>query len=87
MNEMGPWKRFKSKLKIDALQKGRFLNIKEMNVQSCFKVSTISPYGHRLKVNKNDTRTSLDIAQVSLLLMPSRHLSIVGVLEIFGKYK
>ena len=88
MNELGPSKRFKSKLKIDALQNGRFLNIKVMNVQSNFKVSIISPYGHPFKVNKKDTGTSIDVTLVSLLLTLSRDLSIVVVyLEIFGKYK
>ena len=82
---MGPSKPFKSKLKIDALQKGRFLNIKEMNVRSNFKVSTISPYGHLFKVNKKDTRTSM---HVTLMLMLRRDLSIAVVyLEIFCKYK
>ena len=85
---MGPSKPFKSKLKIDALRKGRFLNIKEMNVRSNFKVSTISPYGHLFKVNKKDTRTSMDVTLMLLLLTLSRDLSIAGVyLEIFCKYK
>lgn len=54
---MAPSKQFKSKLKIDALQEGKFLNIREMNVQSKFKVSTVLPYVYPVKITKKGTIT------------------------------